>query len=395
MDIQKRDNETQSEYMKRLTNGILVDKTISTTEYENLSEPLFGEGNNYNSSEVRKRCYGIKAYIEALEKDEVNNISDDKILKEYELKRIEVEKGTQKFFDQRTSYKKLVRDNTREDENYDIIKRIMSEGNLPKLEYVYKTIEHTDNDLLVSLNDIHFGADISNAWNTYNSDIFKTRLTEYINQILEVKNLHNSENCYVCANGDLISGIIHPSILASNKENIIEQIMGVSECISQFLGELSKHFNNVVFTVVAGNHSRLGNKDDSLKNERMDYLVPWYAKARLQNVDNISFTKNIDSTMSIIDIRNKKYLQIHGDYDSGKSAKQACALMAGKDIYAICCGHLHHSSMDYVDGTKIIMAGSFLGMDDYCISKRIIGIPQQLICVCDVSGVKCLYDINF
>jgi len=51
--------------------------------------------------------------------------------------------------------------------------------------------------------------------------------------------------------------------------------------------------------------------------------------------------------------------------------------------------------MDYVNNIKIIMAGSFLGMDDYCISKRIIGIPQQLVCVCDENGVRCNYDICF
>jgi predicted phosphodiesterase len=192
-----------------------------------------------------------------------------------------------------------------------------------------------------------------------------------------------------------INGNIHTSVLVSNKENMIEQIMGVSELISEFLFELCKNFNNVVFTVVAGNHSRLGTKDDSLKSERLDDLVPWYVKARLQNIDNISFTKNIDTTMSVVDIRGKKYLNIHGDYDSGKSAKQACSLMSGENIYSILCGHLHHNSQDYVDNIKVIMAGSFLGMDDFCISKRIIGIPQQLVCVCDEKGVFSTYDINF
>ena len=340
--------------------------------------------------------YGaVAVYNYFKEKLESEVITDDKILKEYELKRIEIEKEKQKFFDQRTSYKKLVRDDSRLDGTYDIIEKTIASGNLPKLEYEYKSIEHTNNDLLVSLNDLHFGADISNAWNIYNSDICKERLNDYVNKILQLKTLYNSENCYVSANGDLINGNIHPSVLVSNKENIIEQVMGVSELIAQFLAELSKHFNNVVLTVVAGNHSRLGTKDESLKNERLDDLVPWYIKARLQNVDNVTINKNIDSTMSVVDIRGKKYLNIHGDYDSGKSAKQACALMSNEEIYAICCGHLHHNSLDYVDRIKVIMAGSFLGMDDYCISKRIVGIPQQLICVCDDSGVISASDVNF
>jgi len=336
-----------------------------------------------------------KYFKDKFDKLVIDNNSDDKVLNEYENKKRELEKEKIKFLDERTSYKKMLRDVSRWEEIYEIIDRTIKNGDLPLIEYQHKHIQHTNNDLMVSMNDIHFGADIENAWNKYNSDILKERLKEYLNQILIIKELHNSENCFVNANGDLINGAIHPSVLISNRENIIEQIMGVSELISQFLAELSKHFNNVVFTVVAGNHSRLGNKDESLKNERLDDLVPWYVKARLQNLNNIIITKNIDNTMSVVDIRNKKYVCVHGDYDSGKSAIQSLALMSGQNVYAVCCGHLHHNSMDYVNNIKIIMAGSFLGMDDYCISKRIIGIPQQLVCVCDENGIRCSYDICF
>jgi len=388
----KKDGESFLEYADRLieakeNNQIDIDKS-------ELWDLLVNE--KISPEESRKRLYGAKAIISKLKEEGYESITEDDILKTLELKRIEFEKEKQKFFDQRVSYKKVIRDDTRLDEVYDIIQETIQSGNLPKIEFNYKTIEHTDNDLLVSLNDLHFGADINNAWNTYNSDICKERLNDYFNEILKIKELHNSENCYVSANGDLINGNIHLSVLVSNKENIIEQVMGVSELIAQFLGELSKHFNNVVFIVVAGNHSRIGsNKDNSLKSERLDDLIPWYIKARLQNVDNIFVNENLDNTMSLVDIRGKKYLNVHGDYDSGRSAIQSVALMSGQNIYAILCGHLHHNSMEYVNNIKVIMSGGFLGMDDYCITKRIVGIPQQLVCVCDDNGVKCTYDINF
>lgn len=388
----KKDGESFLEYADRLieakeNNQIDIDKS-------ELWDLLVNE--KISPEESRKRLYGAKAIISKLKEEGYESITEDDILKTLELKRIEFEKEKQKFFDQRVSYKKVIRDDTRLDEVYDIIQETIQSGNLPKIEFNYKTIEHTDNDLLVSLNDLHFGADINNAWNTYNSDICKERLNDYFNEILKIKELHNSENCYVSANGDLINGNIHLSVLVSNKENIIEQVMGVSELIAQFLGELSKHFNNVVFIVVAGNHSRIGsNKDNSLKSERLDDLIPWYIKARLQNVDNVFVNENLDNTMSLVDIRGKKYLNVHGDYDSGRSAIQSVALMSGQNIYAILCGHLHHNSMEYVNNIKVIMSGGFLGMDDYCITKRIVGIPQQLVCVCDDNGVKCTYDINF
>jgi len=391
MEHSKKPTESDYDYIIRLIEG--KSNGIYDIDYVELFKLAFGV--TLNSDECRKRYYGLKMLLPYLDKEKIINISDDKILNEYEQKLQELQKEKIKVLDERTSYKKMLRDVSRWKEIYEIIDRTIKNGDLPLIEYQYKHIQHTDNDLMVSMNDIHFGADIENAWNKYNSDILKERLKEYLNQILTIKELHNSENCFVNANGDLINGVIHPSVLISNRENIIEQIMGVSELISQFLAELSKHFNNVVFTVVAGNHSRLGNKDESLKNERLDDLIPWYVKARLQNLNNIIITKNIDNTMSVVDIRNKKYVCVHGDYDSGKSAIQSLALMSGQNVYAVCCGHLHHNSMDYVNNIKIIMAGSFLGMDDYCISKRIIGIPQQLVCVCDENGVRCNYDICF
>ena len=53
--------------MRNIVMGKLVDHTIDD-EYEDLSERLFGEGNCFNSSEVRKRMYGMRTIIEAIER---------------------------------------------------------------------------------------------------------------------------------------------------------------------------------------------------------------------------------------------------------------------------------------------------------------------------------------
>ena len=39
------------------------------------------------------------------------------------------------------------------------------------------------------------------------------------------------------------------------------------------------------------------------------------------------------------------------------------------------------------------MAGSFQGMDSFCVEKRIVGEPEQMVCVCDDGGIRCHYDI--
>ena len=53
---------------KRIVEDKLINKT-DDTPFEELSETLFGDGNCYSDSEVRKRMYGMKRMIEIIESD--------------------------------------------------------------------------------------------------------------------------------------------------------------------------------------------------------------------------------------------------------------------------------------------------------------------------------------
>lgn len=65
--------------VKDLIQGKLVDKT-NQTPYEALSEYLFGEGNCFNESEVRKRMYGMKRLIEIIEQSNTSAKIANRIL---------------------------------------------------------------------------------------------------------------------------------------------------------------------------------------------------------------------------------------------------------------------------------------------------------------------------
>lgn len=385
--------------MRDIVIGKLVDRTIDD-DYAELSESLFGEGNCFNSNEVRKRMYGMKAIIDAIERDGEKNIQSADVMSELDRKKIEIQTERQKFFDQRNAFNKLVRERSRQEELNEILVKSIQDGDLPKLNYEfnpYGLVTQSDNDLLVSLNDIHYGATVDNYWNTYNSDICREMMCRYLDRVIQIAHTHGSENCIVWANGDEISGNIHKSITVTNKENVIEQIKGVSELIAEFIAELSKHFATVTFVSVAGNHSRLDpNKDNALVSERLDDLIEWYLSARLQNFENVVIGggEKVDETMYLIDVRGKTYCGVHGDFDGSPNKIQALQTMARKPLYAVLSGHLHHCKIDDVQGIRTIMAGSFLGMDDYCVQKRIYGRPEQMVCVCDETGVRCSYNVN-
>ena len=404
MDLQKKPGESSLAFHRRLVYGKLVDKTLADLDYTELAEALYGQP--YSPDVARRMIYGSKKTLDALTQDEENGIQGEGLLAELEQKKIELQKERQKFYDQRAAFNQLIRARSRQEELNEILADSVRSGNLPLLRYEPSGVPASDNDLLVSLNDIHYGASVDNYWSTYNTEICRKMMCRYLDRIIAIGALHRSENCIVWANGDEISGNIHHSIAVSNQENVIEQIKGVSELISEFLAELSRHFRQVVFVSVAGNHSRLDpNKDRALMQERLDDLVEWYVKARLQNFENVivgtpdmtmtDTTKSakIDSTMYLIDIRGKTYCGVHGDFDGGAGKVQDLQTMAGKPLYAILSGHLHHGRIDEVQGVKTVMAGSFLGMDDYCVQKRIYGHPEQMVCVCDEDGIRCSYQI--
>ena len=379
--------------------GKMVDHTIDD-DYEELSERLFGDGSCFSATEVRKRMYGMKAVIDAIEREGEDAIRSTDRMSELDRKKIELQAERQKFYDQRNAFNKLVRERSRQEELNEILVKSIQEGDLPRLDYEfdpYGVVTQSDNDLLVSLNDIHYGATVENYWNTYNSDICREMMCRYLDRIIQIARTHSSQNCIVWANGDEISGNIHKSITVTNKENVIEQIKGVSELIAEFIAELSKHFVTVTFVSVAGNHSRLDpNKDNALVSERLDDLIEWYLAARLQSFENVIIGggETVDETMYLIDVRGKTYCGVHGDFDGSPSKIQALQTMARKPLYAVLSGHLHHCKIYDVQGIRTIMAGSFLGMDDYCVQKRIYGRPEQMVCVCDETGVRCSYNVS-
>ena len=392
MDIKRRENESYIAYAKRITNG-KADGTLDI-DYVEWGNALINK--EYSSENLRKAFYFVNSMLQNIDEEFENNFTEDDLIKEIEQKKIELQKEKIKFQDQRTAFNKLVRVKARQEELNEIIIDTINSGNLSKLNYTYKEFKPTDNDIMASLNDLHFGYETDNFWNKYDSDICRDMLEEYVDKILQVKKTHNSQNCYISANGDAISGNIHKTIGLENKENIIQQIMGVAELISDFLAELSNHFDNVVFSDTVGNHGRMDKKDDALKGENLENLIGWYIKARLQNFKNVYINEDkIDSTMYVLNIRGKNYLNVHGDADDSNYKVQSAIQMAGVPIEAFCSAHLHHNKTDYVQGVKTLMGGSMMGMDSYCIKKRIIGFAQQLITIVTEDGVLCHYDVNF
>ena len=218
----------------------------------------------------------------------------------------------------------------------------------------------------------------------------------YAQRLCDIGKEHQIQTICVSLLGDLISGNIHLPIRLENRGNAISQVVGVSELISAFLHHLAKNFTEVIVTNVSGNHSRLdSNADNALRTERLDDLIPWYCKAKLEKIENIKFCENeIDPTISFLDIYGKTYVAVHGDFDPDmKTSAMRISQLIGKKVDYFLAGHMHVADMRIEDTGYIRNGAVVTGGDEYTSKKRLFGPAAQVCMLVSAKGVEAVYPI--
>ena len=308
---------------------------------------------------------------------------------------IRLKKERQKLSDARVEYNRQIRQEARKESYSEMVKRIICENVEPTdLKVQYNTF-NSNTDLLVHLTDLHTGIEI-NTWNNkFNQDILKERIEKFTSEILKIRDLHKSENCYLVI-GEILSGIIHNNLRLQNNMDLMEQFKYVSELISAMLIRIANHFNHIYVYVTPGNHSRVSpKKEDSLDGENMDVLLPFYLKAKLQNINNIDICENnIDPEIAMFNIRGNNVFASHGHKDNPASVVQNFTMMFGIKPDIVLLGHRHLNGLTTVYNTKVIESGCCSGTSQYAMSIRKTNRPEQTVSVVGHDGLVCLYDIQ-
>lgn len=388
--IERLHGESEDEFLVRL--GSLKESKTIAISWDEVCDIM-----NDNCNTTFSESYWRKKY-----RTLQNNISiiEDAVLdgKDEGLKRFfrEVEKQRVRTRDERNAYSRELRSQARTDTILNLFSEEIKKYENKEIEKKDFGIEINESNcsIYVMLSDIHYGLDFDTVAGKYNSDIARQRILYYAQNIINIGK--NCKDCYVSLMGDMISGIIHQTIRVENKENVIEQIVGVSELVSEFLYILSSHFDNVYVNSVSGNHSRLDpNIENVLRGEKLDSLVPWYCKAKLSNLNNILFVENkLDPTIGDFEIDGKWYVCVHGDYEKDlKHSANNIEKMAGKHIDYMLAAHMHVADMRYED-TVYIRNGSVCGSgDDYTLKKRLFGPPVQVCMLVSSAGVESIHPI--
>lgn len=389
----RQPNETPKAYRIRL---------YKNRELYGLKNPEIGKlcneafGVDWDESAHRKKTKNyLDGYNDAKEElgtadQQLQNMIDEN----NRLKR-EIQKEKQKLSDERVEFNRQIRQEARKESYVDMVKRIICEDTEPMNVNVHYTLFNSQTDLLCHLTDIHTGIEINTWKNVFNEDVLKQRIEKYTSDILDIRGLHQSQNCYLII-GEILSGLIHSNLRLQNNMDLMEQFKYVSELISAMLVRLANNFNHIYVYTTPGNHSRISpKKEDSLDGENMDVLLSFYLKARLQNVDNVSICDNtIEPEIAMFNIRGNNVFSAHGHKDSPANVVQNFTMMFGIKPDIVLLGHRHTNGLTTVYDTKVIESGCVSGSDAYAVSIRKTNKPEQTVSVIGENGLICLYDIK-
>lgn len=393
-DFTKLENENYHSYIWRM------DELVQSGKYQNWKEitplvnkELFGDDESQyrDESAFRKAAKYARDFYEA----GVFGNNEDDYIKQLRLERQELQKEKQKLSDERVELNRQIRQEARKESYVDLVKRIICEDTEPMNVNVHYTLFNSQTDLLCHLTDIHTGIEINTWKNVFNEDILKQRIEKYTSDILDIRGLHQSQNCYLII-GEILSGLIHNNLRLQNNMDLMEQFKYISELISAMLVKLANNFNHVYVYTTPGNHSRVSpKKEDSLDGENMDVLLPFYLKARLQNIENVSICDNtIEPEIAMFNIRGNNVFSSHGHKDSPANVVQNFTMMFGIKPDIVLLGHRHTNGLTTVYDTKVIESGCVSGNDQYAISIRKTNRPEQTVSVVGENGLICLYDIQ-
>ena len=391
----RKENEEDLDYAMRLID-IKKEERPDDLDWGDIVELL---GLDLNKDSLRKSqdtiFGGIAVYKKMKDKELISKPSDYQ--QEVQIQLQELKKERIRLSDERAALNRRLRNEARKESMHDLItecaQSLKTEYNKIKPVCVEEEFEKA---AILTLSDFHFGLEINEFNNVYNADVFYQRLNKILGKTIEYIQLNKVRTLYVLGLGDYMSGIIHTTTRIENRENIVQQVIKVSEALSQMLTELSK-FVEIYYYDVTDNHGRVfPNKDDWENEDNFSLFVRWYLDARFKDNEYIHIMQNTYSNeIGVVEIFGRNYAFTHGHRDKISNIVQNLSLMTKKFYDAIFMAHCHHYEANEIHGTYVYMNVTLSGTDMYANNERKTSNPSQNLFILNSNdGIECQYLIK-
>lgn len=399
--ISRREGESNLEYHSRLVNGKLTDKTLADVDYTEIAEALYGKA--FSSDVARRMIYGSKRTLDAIMLDNSDLTADGKLSADIDDRILELKKERQKMFDQRRELNKVITQDARYEHLENVIRSAARDiennvGVVFKDTYTRPSDLLSANEAVLVFSDWHYGMVTDNIYNSYNTEICKSRVRSVVESAIEKIKLHGCSTLHVALIGDFIHGAINVSARVASEELVVDQLMQVSEIIAQAIIKLSEYVPSLVVYSTYGNHARVtANKKESVHKDNFEKIIPWWLSERLASYPNVSISTGADTEFIIIDANGYNVCAVHGDIDNVRSSPTLLSTLLRKqygiDLDCIILGDKHHRESFEELGVVSMICGALCGTDDYANSKRLFSTPSQLMLFFNKQGLDAEYRI--
>lgn len=233
---------------------------------------------------------------------------------------------------------------------------------------------------ILQLSDWHYGIVIDTIYNQYNPEIAKNRVSQLVSKVKEVIKKEGISYLYVFNLGDMIAGNIHLTIRLNSRINVLNQIMEVSEIISEAIASLSTCVNGIEYYAALDNHSRIDPiRENSLDLESLCRITTWYMKERLKWQHNVIIhtTNKYGPDIITTSIWDHEVAAVHGHKDKPEKVVDNLVLMTKHNFDLILTSHFHHFQADEKNEVLVLCNSSLMGTDDYAQKLRLSAKPSQ------------------
>lgn len=256
-------------------------------------------------------------------------------------------------------------------------------GRVCTFDNVDKLTIKSDKEAILCISDWHYGIEINNYNNVYNTNVARQRVTLLLAETLRFVKEYKIKRLHVVNLGDMIAGRIHSQIKMESRIDSVTQIMEVSELIAEFLQDLSK-VTQVEYYEVLDNHSRIEpNIKESLELESLARITGFYLKQRMNNNPNVNINDNeFGLDIASFNVLGHNVAGVHGNKDKQKTVINSLTLYTKEFYDLILTAHMHHFSAEEQNETMRISNGSLMGTDSFAQKLRLNAKPSQTLIVC-------------
>lgn len=365
-----------------------VESGASKEDWENLVDELELD----ISAESLRKAFNCTEFSGFRVMQHLKEIVSTKYFSDEELKKIEsakweLKKEKYKLQDQRRELNKYARDEARFEQLVDVLKE-----NIDTLEPIrFKPyIESKKNPKTYACSqwgDWHTGQTVDNPWNYYNIETTKQRVNQLVDKTIDKIKKFNITNLSIEIGGDMVEGLINVSSRVDAEEEVVQQIIIVSEILSQAISKI-KEWCEIKVICVLGNHGRLGNKKDFSIKGNFEMLIPEFLKLRLNMP--IHSSQGLDFTS--YEINDKFICVTHGQYDKMSTLVADYSKIYKRVPDEIHVNHFH--SANYINDcdVKIVVNGSLVGSGDFSLQCKKVTKPSQNMIIYDTD--RCIYELE-